>query len=150
MSKIIFIKEQFFSGLLNLTAISLLIFASVYLIFNNYALSIFLTLIISFILFIFINKRWFKKIVLEEEKIILNYPFNIFGERIKTIYYDEKISKVIYYDYMYRTPSHCKIISKKDIYRFNCTIDEAKKLNTFFKSKNIHFLFNDEKKVSYR
>ncbi|MDL5514695.1 hypothetical protein QSE00_22990 [Arenibacter sp. M-2] len=151
MSKILFEKKHFFGGLLNLLAICLLAFAGSHLLFKEYILSVFLTLIIVFILLIFLNKKWFNSIIIDDERIIIEYPFNILGNKKKTISYrDGVISEVIYYGYMYRTPSHCKVISKERIFRFNCTLEEAKGLFDIFKANNINVSYNDEKEVDYR
>ena len=151
MNKFIFKKNHFFGGLLNLLTICLIVFASIYLIFEEYLVSIFFTLIVIFILIIILNKKWIKNIIIEDERIIIEYPFNLLGNKKKTIYYkDDVINEIIYYGYVYRTPSHCKVISKEGVFRFNCTLEDAKKIFNFFKTNNINVTYNDEKEVGYR
>lgn len=151
MSKIIFEKKHFFGGLLNLFVIYLIVFAGINFLLKEYILTVFLSLTVVFFILIFLNKKWFKSIIIEDERIVIKYPFNIFGNKKITIYYSEgAISEVIYYGYMYRTPSHCKVISKGGIFRFNCTLEEVKKIFNLLKANDLKVLFNDEKEVSYR
>lgn len=151
VSKIIFEKKHFFGGLLNLLTICLLAFAGFYILSEKYLLSVFLGLIITFILLIFLNEKWFNIIVVYDEKIVIKYPLNIFGnKKIIFNYRDEVIKKVVYYGYMYRTPSHCKVICKKKTFRFNCSIDEAKELFAVFEANNIKVFYNNKNEVGYR
>ncbi|MDO6814028.1 hypothetical protein [Tenacibaculum soleae] len=150
-NNLIFEKEQSLNGVLNFLAIILIVFGGIYYSLNNTLLSLFLTLIICFFLFILLNKKWFKTIKIKTETILISYPLNFFGAKEKQIDYDENIIEVIYYGYMYRTPSHCKILmrSNKSI-RFNCTLKEANKIFDFLKTKNVYVVNNDEKNVGYR
>ncbi|PIF01326.1 MAG: hypothetical protein CR994_01870 [Maribacter sp.] len=55
---------------------------------------------IVFVLFVFLNKKWFKTITIQEEAIVIDFPLNIFGNKREIIDYDSSIDKVVYYGYM--------------------------------------------------
>ena len=60
MNKIIFKKEHGFTGVLNVLAISLIMYGGVYFLLNNYILSFVITVIIVCVLLMVLNKKWFK------------------------------------------------------------------------------------------
>ena len=84
-----------------------------------------------------------------DKGINFRYPLNVFGSNVDTLEYPD-IQNATYYGYKSRSPSHCKILSKKGTFRFNCTLEEAEKLFDFFKTMNIAVSYNDEKEVGYR
>jgi len=147
----IYFIADYLGGLLKIISLGLLLsFVPIYFIDNA---NVAYLIIIVFILISYMlqNKKWIKNVSFNNLKasIKIDYPLNIYGIKTEEVPFS-KISKVTYFGYMFRTPSHCKVVLEKRILRFNCTKEEAKELSELIESENIDFLFDDEKVVGYR
>lgn len=112
----------------------------------NISISIFLMIIVTLLL----NKKIFYSINIQEEiGITLNYPLSLFSKNEKIISLLD-INKIIFFEYKYRTPSHCKVLTNHENLRFDCSENEAEKLYSFFKELDIVFEFENDKEIKYR
>ena len=142
---------NYFTGVLNILASGLLLTLIPVFLINDrfvYILVLILCTIISYLLF---NKKWIKNVCFDKnnKRIKIDYPLNVYGTRFLNTPFSA-ISKITYYGYMAKSPSHCKVNTNSGTLRFNCTKEEAKELSELLKEEDIEFLFDDEKEVGYR
>ena len=144
-------EPQYFSGILKVFILTLLItLLPIYFIENKTV--IFLIFIVGFLIILLLkNKKWIKRIKVDSKtaKINIEYPLNFVGPKKTTIDFT-KINKVVYYEYMYRTPAHFKIELNDKTLRFNCDGNESEKLSNIFKDNGIETNFYNKKEVGFR
>lgn len=142
-TKCIFKKEVGAIGFLNVILLFGIAFIATFYFTKKYYISLVVSLILCFVCFLILNKKWFKGICFYDSSILIKYPYNFIGERFKQLEYNE-IDKIVYYDYMSRTPSHCKInLKNKDVFSFNINKKDMVKLFSFLDSKEVkHEQFN--------
>jgi len=144
-------EPDYFGGILKIVILTLLVsILPIYLIENK--LVVFSLSVIGFIaVLISLNKKWIKKIRLDikNAELKIEYPMNFIGQKVLTIPFSE-ISEVVYYDYMYRTPAHFKIIYNEKKIRLNCSGNESEKVNSIFEENGIKINFHHKKEVGYR
>lgn len=145
-TKCIFKEEVSAIGFLNVILLFGLFFIVTFYFTEKYSISLIVALILCFVCFLILNKKWFKDIYFYDSCILIKYPYNFIGERFKRLEYNE-IHKIVYYDYMLNTPSHCKIKFKhKGVFRFNTNKKDMVKLFYFLDSKEVkHEQFNHDK-----
>lgn len=144
-------EPQYFSGILKVLILTLLIsLLPIYFIENKAVF--FLIFIVEFLTVLFLkNKKWINSIKIDSKtsKINIEYPLNFVGQKKTTIEFSQ-ISKVVYYEYMYRTPAHFKIEFNDQTLRFNCDGNESEKLSKIFKDNGIETNFYNKKEVGFR
>jgi hypothetical protein len=144
-------EPQYFSGILKVLILTLLIsLLPIYFIENK--IVIFLIFIVGFLTILFLkNKKWINRIKVDSKtsKINIEYPLNFIGQKKITIDFSE-ICKVVYYEYMYRTPAHFKIELNAKTFRFNCDGNESEKVSKIFKDNGIETNFYNKKEVGFR
>ncbi|MDE3744143.1 hypothetical protein PHU20_19975 [Maribacter sp. D37] len=144
-------EPEYFSGISKVLILTLLIsLLPIYFIENKTVL--FLIFIVGFLTILFLkNKKWINRINVDSKtsKINIEYPLNFVGQKKTTIDFSE-ISKVVYYEYMYRTPAHFKIELNGETLRFNCDRNESEKLSEIFKDNGIESNFYNKKEVGFR
>jgi hypothetical protein len=138
---LIFYKEKRAIGFINIILLFGLTFFLAFQLFQGYLIALVISLLLSFLLFLLLNKKWFNKIYLYDNYLLIEFFFNFFGKKkIKWQY--SQIMKITYYEYMSKTPAHCKIqFEKEEIYRFNCDKKEFNKLIIFLNKKKINVEF---------
>lgn len=144
-------EPEYFSGILKVLILTLLIsFLPIYFIENKSV--IFLISIIGFLTILILkNKKWIKKIKVDSKTANINveYPLNLIGQKKSTIDFSE-INKIVYYEYMYRTPAHFKIEFNNQTLRFNCDGNTSEKISEIFKDNGIDVNFYNKKEVGFR
>lgn len=144
-------EPQYFSAILKVLIWTLLIsLLPIYFIENKTV--IFLIFIVGFLTILFLkNKKWINRIKIDSKtsKINIEYPLNFVGQKKTTLDFSE-ISKVIYYEYMSRTPAHFKIELNDKTLRFNCDGNESEKLSKIFKHNGIETTFFSKKEAGFR
>ncbi|RSC92063.1 hypothetical protein [Tenacibaculum singaporense] len=149
-NKVIFTKVENSRGWLNLMLLLMLIFIIIFYLSNNYIVSIFSSFILSFLIFILMNKKWFKKISFDEEGFNVVYLYNLFGRKKYSWSYSE-LTKIVYYEYMSKTPAHCKVIGKdKSVNRFDYNMKVQDSLFIFIKSKGVEIEYYNKDSNQYR
>ena len=144
-------EPQYFSGILKVLILTLLIsLFPIYFIEDKTIVS--LIFIVSFLTILLLkNKKWINRIKVDPKtsKINIEYPLNFIGHKKSIITFSE-INKVVYYEYMYRTPAHFKIEFNDQTLRFNCNGNESKKVSAIFKENGIETNFLNKKEVGFR
>ncbi|NRD22365.1 hypothetical protein HNV10_03875 [Winogradskyella litoriviva] len=144
-------EPQYFSGILKVLILTLLMcLFPIYFIENK--VLIFLIFIVGFSAILFLkNKKWINRIKIDSKnsKINIEYPLNLLGQKNETINFSE-ISKVVYYEYISRTPAHFKVELNDKTFRFNCNRSESELVNKIFKDYGIETNFYHKKEVGFR
>ena len=144
-------KPEYFSGILKVLILTLLISILPIYFMVNPILIIGIAIIGFITIFTLNNKKWIKKVILDSEnkKIIVSYPLAIIGLKKTEIPFD-KIDVVTYYEYMSRTPAHFKIEQNGKKLRFNCNGLESKKVSSVLENHGIKINFYNRKEVGFR
>lgn len=144
-------EPQYFSGILKILILTLLISLLPIYFIENQSVILIISIIGFLTILIFKNKKWINRIKVDSKtaKIKIEYPLNFVGQK-KTIINFSEISKVIYYEYMYRTPAHFKIEFNDQAIRFNCNGNESEKVSAIFRDNGIETNFYNKKEVRFR
>lgn len=144
-------EPQYFSGILKVLILTLLISLFPIYFIENQSVTIIIAIIGFLTILILKNKKWIKSIKIDSKiaKINVQYPLNLIGQKKMIIEFSE-ISKVVYYEYMFRTPAHFKIEFNNQTLRFNCNGIESEKLSEIFKDNGIETNFYNKKEVGFR
>lgn len=149
-SKILFSESSSFGNRLLIPFIFCISYLLSLLILEESIFKDVFSFIVTVIITLLFNKKLFHSIELFIDKgFVFNYPLNFFGDTERIVEFTE-VEKIIYFDYMSDTPSHCSVFLNKSKFRIECSKKEAEKLYLFFKDLDIPFQFDGDKEVRYR
>lgn len=144
-------EPEYYSGFIKVFTLTLLIsILPIYFIENKIIIQAIIAIVFLTIL-ILKNKKWIKKIQINfiNTEIKVEYPLCFLGQKRITVLFSE-INKIVYYDYLYRTPVHFIIEFSNQILRLDCNEKESKKVSFSLKNNGIETKFYNNKEVGYR
>ncbi|CAM1348184.1 hypothetical protein [Tenacibaculum crassostreae] len=149
-NKILFSTSNSSSSIFVVFLLFGLFYSVSFVIFNDESVKIIFSLFILLITVFILNKKLFYSIELDSSKgFVYYYPLSFLGDKEFIVGFSE-IEKIVYFDYMYKTPSHCSVLSSKGKFSIECSKNEAEKIYSFFKELKIPFEFDSDKEIKFR
>ena len=138
-NRVIYKENNYLGGTLGLIGFNVLFYSLIGSYLNQLVILLLLMSFSSLIFLLIINRKMFKGVTIQEDRIVFDYPLNLFGSK-KEVILIERIIKVKFFNANYRSSSNGVIkitVDSQKTISFLCSLYDKPKLFTFFKSKGI-------------